>query len=356
MVVLDSLAWVGIMTLAALVLRASSHPLARRSAIFGTLGVGAAHHALGWLPVWLLRPLTAQGASARDVVRYIYACATLRPSATLFYVHRLLGLTGTVSCWKAITVLPHAPTYLVLANLDSLAISAWVLVIAAARWRRDVPDSDLLAGEQTPRSLVTPRRALVAGLAIGIYHLFAQGQAVESWGSIVFIETELVLVLVLAPLLVLTPFVIGMGAIAVGRRERRRAGVRMLLSCLACWATIALFGAGAEQWRLHGFRRAAERARPLVARIRAYQRHTGTAPPSLVVLNPAYVVTTATRTGMGAYPEYELERRGQSRTRIVVNVPSGCLGIEMLVCDTHPPPTTDGARVIDRLDSWVLLR
>ena len=86
------------------------------------------------------------------------------------------------------------------------------------------------------------------------------------------------------------------------RRVRPYAALLSICSLVFIVAFIVSLRAG-DRIRMGAFARLAERSKPLVAAIRAYEEKHGRPPKSLAALVPDFLANIPS-TGMGAYPEY----------------------------------------------------
>jgi len=142
-------------------------------------------------------------------------------------------------------------------------------------------------------------RFLMGSLLVGGLIVFADYQAVAPNGSTVL--KTLVTFFVL-PLLLSIPIIPIAVFCCISRRLRRPA-----LRALAACATFAIvfvasicFG---ERVRMGGFHALAQRSRPLIEAIQAYEREHGRPPPTLNDLVPNYLPSIP-ETGMASYPQY----------------------------------------------------
>ena len=123
--------------------------------------------------------------------------------------------------------------------------------------------------------------------------------AVAPHGSFGFLGIALVFAFfALAALIVLLASLIGLAF----RRVRHHSACFALCSAVYLTAFFISLRVG-ETVRMGAFHRLADRSKPLVAAIRAFEQQRGHPPKSLETLVPEFI-SSVPSTGMGAYPEY----------------------------------------------------
>ena len=127
----------------------------------------------------------------------------------------------------------------------------------------------------------------------------AEWMAVAPRGSDAFLWLILLFVL---PALAAVPVILGALVGFAFRRVRRYSGVLALCSVVYLVAFILSVRIG-ESVRMSAFHRLAERSKPLVAAVHAFEQKHGRPPESLQALVPEFILSIPA-TGMGAYPEY----------------------------------------------------
>ena len=86
-------------------------------------------------------------------------------------------------------------------------------------------------------------------------------------------------------------------------RRVRRHSAALALCSVAYFVAFILSFRVADSVRMSAFHRLAERSKPLVTAVRAFEQKHGHAPESLQTLVPEFIPSVPS-TGMGAYPEY----------------------------------------------------
>ena len=124
--------------------------------------------------------------------------------------------------------------------------------------------------------------------------------AVSSSGSRIFIGLIFPLgVTAGLSLLLALPALVGLGF-----QRTRFVSAVVALSCAVHFAAFVSSLQIADRIRMNAFADLAERSKPLVAAIHAYQQKRGHPPESISGLVPEFI-SSVPLTGMGAYPEYE---------------------------------------------------
>jgi len=150
----------------------------------------------------------------------------------------------------------------------------------------------------------------------------------------------------------------GFVAAVVGLAVRRFRRQSLLLALSSAAYLVGLFystGLG-ESVRMSAFHRLAERSRPLVAAIRAFEQQQGRPPESLQELVPEFLPFVPS-TGMGAYPEYEYVAPATSYDGnpwvIKVSTPSGGINFDQFLYFplTNYPKTGYGG-YLERVGAW----
>lgn len=211
---------------------------------------------------------------------------------------------------------------------------------------------------------------LPAGCVGGAY-LFAESRAVAPGGSM---DLLLFAHLAVFPAFIAVPAAVVAAGAMCFRRPRRWAAP-VLAASLAWNAVLLLVPRWGWNIRREAFAALAERSRPLIDAIGAFERAEGRPPASLDELVPLYLSEVPT-TGMGAYPRYiyrgssaanpqaegnqpdsaRLEQRGprqENRWSLSVSCPSGMLNFDTF---SHwplnnYPDTFDGSR-LERIGDW----
>lgn len=124
------------------------------------------------------------------------------------------------------------------------------------------------------------------------------------------------------------------------------------------------FGAGCLGAWMHmrKFEQLAERSKPLIAAVRAYEQERGQPPPDLQALVPAYLAEVP-GTGMSAYPDYNYFVGADASTRWYGNPWALSVGASYGMMDfsyfyylplqNYPATQSDGAP--ERIGEWVYL-
>lgn len=99
------------------------------------------------------------------------------------------------------------------------------------------------------------------------------------------------------------------GLIGLFLRGKRAGAALVLLACAVAIVAIASGRRARIDIRREAFARLAERSKPLVAAIHAYERDHGAPPPNLEALVPTYLPAVPS-TGMGSYPDYGYSAAG----------------------------------------------
>jgi len=129
---------------------------------------------------------------------------------------------------------------------------------------------------------------------------FAEWLAVSPNGSKIFIGLIFPLgVTAGLSLLLVLPALVGLAF----QRTRFISAV-VALSCTAHFAAFISSFQISHRIRMNAFAELAERSKPLVTAIHAYQQKRGQPPESISALVPDFILSVPS-TGMGAYPEYE---------------------------------------------------
>lgn len=110
-----------------------------------------------------------------------------------------------------------------------------------------------------------------------------------------------------------------------------------------------------ESIRMNAFHSLAERSRPLVSAIRAYEQKHGNPPASLQALVPEFIASVPS-TGMGAYPEYRYSVTNTYQGNpwmITVFTPSGGINFDqfMYLPLTNYPKAGFGGW-LERVGDW----
>jgi hypothetical protein len=117
------------------------------------------------------------------------------------------------------------------------------------------------------------------------------------------------------------------------RRVRRYASILALCSVAYLLAFIVSLRLG-ESLRMSAFHRLAERSKPLVAAVRAFEQKHGRPPESLKALVPEFLPSVPS-TGLGAYPEYRYStpatNHGGNPWIITVFTPSGGINFDQFM-------------------------
>ena len=129
--------------------------------------------------------------------------------------------------------------------------------------------------------------------------------------------------------------------------RRRVLAIVLLLSCLSFVGTGQLLGPRVHQLRERRIRQFAERSRPLVAAIEAFEREKGQPPDALEALVPGYLPSLPA-TGMGAFPDVIYVRDGSHwRLRVPIGAtPLDWVALEYSSRQNYPGQTT--------FDGWTL--
>lgn len=317
------------------------------------LAAGFVHQAAGWMAVHRFRSQRVTELDLYDSAARLRPNLVVRPAATLFYFHSAMSGYPDLPAlfpWKLISRPPRAVSYFILVHLESIALASALLAVMLL-WRR-------ARTMDRPPASATVLRATVISAAVGVlaggYHLFAQVQAVQEWGSTVFIELEILLVLLLAPVAYLTPPVALVSLAAVLGPPGRRSGLAALLCLALFWVPCLVSWQITPDLRLAGLARVSEHAAPHIAAIEAYMRDTGFSGKVLDERAAAYLDAVPQRP-FGAYPGHYFVFGGGGRGKpwtMWILVPTGTsLRAEMLTYRSdHDYSVVDGIRVGD----WVL--
>lgn len=311
------------------------------------LAVGMIHQAVGWMAVYHLRSHPADFAIDNLAAR-LRPNLMVRPAATLFYYHSLMsGYPDSPALfpWKLVSRPPRAITYFLLVQLESAALAS-ALLAGLLLFHR--------ARTQTPPILRLALASAGVGALAGGYHLFAQVQAVQPWGSTVFIELEILLVLLLAPAAYLTPPAALVSLVALLRPWSRRAGLAALLCLVLFWAPCLASWQATPALRLPGLSRVSEHAAPFIAAMESYLKATGFSGGVLDEGARDYFDTVPQRR-FGAYPgrPFVFGRGGPDKPWTMwLPVPTGLSfrAETLLYRSDHDYTDDDGIRVGD----WVL--
>ena len=256
----------------------SARPRQRKSNRFGwlltaALLVGLIHQAAGWSAVHHFRSQTFDFdfGNLYPLLKYNLA---VRPTSTLFfYHHRMSADEGPFFPWKLIPIPPIEITYFILTQLETAALAAAVLELLLLLRRARPPRA-------SPPALQTLVRGALGAASLGVlagaFHAFAQVQALQDWGSTLFIEFELLLVLVLTPVAYLTPPIALLSTAALFSPLRRRLAVASLVCLLFFWGPCLLSWEVTPSLRRPGLARVSEHAAPFIAAMQSYLDETGT--------------------------------------------------------------------------------
>ncbi|MCW5557110.1 MAG: hypothetical protein KIT22_04640 [Verrucomicrobiae bacterium] len=154
--------------------------------------------------------------------------------------------------------------------------------------------------------------------------------AVAPHGSEAFLWLELLFVL---PAMVAVPaFIVALVGLAFQRV--RRYAIVLALCSLAYWVAFIFSLRLGESVRMRAFHRLAERSKPLVAAVHAYEQKHGRPPESLEALVPEFIPFVPS-TGMGAYPEYRYSTPATNHDGnpwvITVFTPSGGINFDQFM-------------------------
>jgi hypothetical protein len=139
------------------------------------------------------------------------------------------------------------------------------------------------------------------------------------------------------------------------RRVRRVAAIVALCSIAYCVAFGLSLRIG-DRIRMNAFAQLAERSKPLIAAIRAYDQKHGQPPESLLALVPEFLPTVPS-TGMGGYPKYEYSTPATNYDGnpwiLIVYTPSGGINFDhfMYFPLTNYPKQGYGGW-LERVDDW----
>ena len=108
--------------------------------------------------------------------------------------------------------------------------------------------------------------------------------------------------------------------------------------------------------RMNAFHRLAERSKPLVNAIRAFEQKNGRPPESLEALVPEFIACVPS-TGMGAYPDYQYKTPATNYDGnpwvIVVSTPSGGINFdEFLYFPLTNYPSEGYGGLLERIGDW----
>ncbi|MEW6307208.1 MAG: hypothetical protein AB1705_27460 [Verrucomicrobiota bacterium] len=180
----------------------------------------------------------------------------------------------------------------------------------------------------------------------------AEWMAVSRHGSSAFLWFALMFVF---PALAAVPgFLAGLVGLAFPR-VRRRSAVLALCSAAYLVSFIISIRVG-ESVRMSAFHRLAERSKPLVAAIRAYEQRHEHPPESLQALVPEFIPSVPS-TGIAAYPEYRYSTAATNYHGnpwvIIVFTPSGGINFDQFMYFplTNYPKTGYGGW-LERVGGW----
>lgn len=139
------------------------------------------------------------------------------------------------------------------------------------------------------------------------------------------------------------------------RRTRRIAALTALCAVAFCTSVVVSLRIG-DTIRRSAFVQLAERSRPLVAAIRAYEQKHGRPPESLLQLVPSFL-SAVPSTGMGAYPEYRYSTESNlfagNPWVLTVFTPSGGINFDQFMyfpLTNYPQKGFGGA--LERIGDW----
>ena len=176
--------------------------------------------------------------------------------------------------------------------------------------------------------------------------------AVSPNGSDAFLWLMLLFVF---PSLPAVPAILGALVGLAIRRVRRYSAVLVLCSVAYLGAFVLSVRIG-ESVRISAFHRLAERSRPLVAAVRAFEQKYGRPPESLQALVPDFI-SSVPSTGMGAYPEYRYSTPATNHDGnpwvITIFTPSGGINFDQFMYFplTNYPKTGYGGW-LERVGDW----
>jgi hypothetical protein len=139
-------------------------------------------------------------------------------------------------------------------------------------------------------------------------------------------------------------------------RRARRCSAILALSAAAYVVAFMVAVQLGQGVRMRAFNRLAERSRPLVAAVRAFEQKHGRPPESLQALVPEFLARVPS-TGMGAYPEYRYSTPATNHAGnpwvIKVFTPSGGINFDQfLYLPLTNYPTTGYGGWLERVGDW----
>ena len=205
---------------------------------------------------------------------------------------------------------------------------------------------------------VPVKRVLIwsAAVAAGGNALFpvAEYVAVSSWGSdwLLWLALLLAFPIVLAVVVVPVALVMYLGG-------ARTVAPRVIAAALVYFTiAVGLIHAGGLV-RMQGFKTLAQRSERLVSAIRDFERSNGRPPTTLHELVPGFL-STVPKTGMAAYPEYELVVAEDARRQfdgnpwaLLVRTPSGGINWDIFIYYPRQNyPSRGHGGWIERVGTW----
>jgi hypothetical protein len=141
----------------------------------------------------------------------------------------------------------------------------------------------------------------VTGLALGLMEICGQHLAVSAHGSDGLLLTG---AFIGGPVLLSAFAALPIGVVLLAFRRTRGVGARSLAVASIVLGVVGVCANLANDLRMRGFARLAERSAPLVSAIERYERDEGSPPRALSDLVPLFIEKVP-GTGVRAYPTYD---------------------------------------------------